>query len=306
MNGRKLLLVLIFSAVALCSQAQFNQNRYFTILDDARFDVGLKTTTIIALDDRAQLSSNPHFQAMWNLVKLGASLEALMQGYDEPLNDINLGKKFGANGYNKTVLMLYFSYGFGESSDVKLPRHFLELGLSPGFFKEGKKGMNAHVDYRWNFLKTNYSAGGGSLEKTFDYEFFTGLRLGFDWSFRRSESEAGFFTHLNNEVKRIANENEFTAAELIKLQNLIEDSRILLPEDVGGRTFHVGPIAGATVSKRLLKNMRAFVTAQGFYDLMDLNQGRQDEENKRSQHHAAVMLGVSLTIGKEGEVLDFF
>ena len=306
MNGRKLLLVLTLLAAGFYSQAQINQGRYLTILDDAHFDIGMKMTSIIALDDRARLSSNPHFQAMWNLVKLGASLEALMQGNDEPLNDINLGKKFGANGYNKTIPMVFFSYGFGESSDVKLQRHFLELGLSPGFFKEGRNGMNAHLDYRWHFLNTNYSAGGGSIERTFDYEIFMGMRMGFDWSFRRSESEAGFFNHLNNEVKRIAFENEFSASDLIRLQDLIDDSRILLPEDVGGRTFHIGPIAGASLSKKLMKNMRAFVTAQGFYDLMDLSSGRQDEENKRSQHHAAVMLGLSITIGAEGQVLDFF
>lgn len=306
MNGRKLLLIFAFLAAALCTHAQINRGRYLTILDDARFDIGVKATSIIALDDRARLSSNPHFQAMWNLVKLGASLEALMQGRDEPLNDINLSKKFGANGYNKTLMTVYCSYGFGESSDVKLQSHFLELGLSSGYFKEGKNGMNAHLDYRWNFLKTYYSAGGGSLEKTFDYEVFAGMRVGFDWSFRRSESEAGFFSHLNDEVQRVAFENEFTASQLIGLQRLIEDSRILLPEDVGGRSFHIGPIAGASLSKRLLKNLRAFATAQGFFDLMDLSQGRQDEENKRSQHHAAIMLGVSLTIGAEGEVLDFF
>lgn len=144
------------------------------------------------------------------------------------------------------------------------------------------------------------------MEKAFDYEIFMGMRMGFDWSFRRSESEAGFFTHLNDEIKRIANENEFTASDLIMLEDLIENSRVLLPENVGGRTFHIGPIAGAILSRRITKRIQAFVSAQGFYDLMDLNKGRQGEENKRSQHHAAVMLGISMTIGAEGEVLDFF
>lgn len=306
MNGRKLLLSIIFLALCAAASAQKSSGRYLTILDDARLDIGLKSTTIFALDDRARLSSNPHFQAMWNLVKLGASLEALMQGQDEPLNDMNLGKEFGANGYNKTVAMLYCSYGFGESSDLKIPKHFLELGISPGFFKEGRKGMNIHFDYRWNMFNTNYSAGGGSLQKSVDYEIFLGTRLGFDWSFRRSESEAGFFNHLNDEIRRIADENEFTASQLIMLQDLIENSKILLPEDVGGRTFHIGPIAGARLSKELFKNGRAFVMAQGFYDMMDLSTGRSGEENKRSQHHASLMLGLSITIGAEGEVIDFF
>ncbi len=306
MNGRKLLLSIIFLALCAAASAQKSSGRYLTILDDARLDIGLKSTTIFALDDRARLSSNPHFQAMWNLVKLGASLEALMQGQDEPLNDMNLGKEFGANGYNKTVAMLYCSYGFGESSDLKIPKHFLELGISPGFFKEGRKGMNIHFDYRWNMFNTNYGAGGGSLQKSFDYEIFLGTRLGFDWSFRRSESEAGFFNHLNDEIRRIADENEFTASQLIMLQDLIENSKILLPEDVGGRTFHIGPIAGARLSKELFKNGRAFVMAQGFYDMMDLSTGRSGEENKRSQHHASLMLGLSITIGAEGEVIDFF
>ena len=306
MNGRKLLLIFFLLIFGLSSHAQVIKGRYLNILDDARFDVGLKSTTIFALDDRARLSSNPHFLAMWNLVKLGASLEALMQGMDEPLNDIDLGKEFGANGYNKTVVMFFLRYGFGESSDVKLQRHFLELGLSPGFFKEGKRGINLHLDYRMNLLNTSYGAGASSLRKTFDYEIFLGARAGFDWSFRRSESEAGFFNHLNNEIKRIADEHEFSASDLIRLQDLIDNSRILLPEDVGGRTFHIGPMGGARLTKQLFRNGSAFVSAMGFYDLMDLGNGKKGEENKRSQHHAAFMLGFNITLGAEGEVVDFF
>lgn len=279
---------------------------YFLILDDARLDFGLKFASIIALDDRAKLSSNPHFQAMWNLIKLGASLESLLQGNEDPVNDINLGEEFGQNGYNKTVLTAFLSYGFGESSDVKIPIHFFELALSPGYFKQGKKGMNLHFDYRANILKTPYGAGGNSIGRSFDYEVFVGARTGFDWSFSRSESEAGFFNHLNNEIERIAFENEFTAAQLIKLEDLAETSKVLLPEDVGGGAFHIGPIAGATVSKKISKTFQAFASGIAFYDMMDLAVGKSGQENKRSQHSFSIMLGVSMTIGSEGSMNTSF
>lgn len=275
------------------------KDRYVLMLDDAILEVGARFSGIFALDDRASLSSNPHFEAMWNLVKLGANLEALLQGESEPINDINLGKKFGKNGYNNTVVAFFLRYGFGESTDGALQRHFFELSVGPGLFKGGN-GMNLHVDYYMNLAKTNYGAGGRSISRSFDYEIFAGARVGYDWSFRRSESEAGFFTHLNNEIKRIADENEFTASQLIKLQELAESSRVLLPKDVGGRVFHVGPVVGVKVSKEILKNTRIFAGATGFYDLMDLGSGRSDEENIRSQHHAAIQLGASITLGAEG------
>lgn len=275
------------------------KNRYVVLLDDAILEVGARFSGIFALDDRASLTSNPHFEAMWNLVKLGANLEALLQGESEPINDINLGKKFGKNGYNNTVVSFFVRYGFGESTDGALQRHFFELAVGPGLFKGGN-GMNLHVDYYMNIAKTNYGAGGRSIARSFDYEIYAGARVGYDWSFRRSESEAGFFTHLNNEIKRIADENDFSASQLIKLQELAETSRILLPEDVGGRIFHVGPVVGARVSKEIIKNMRIFVGVNGFYDLMDLGSGRKGEENVRSQHHAALQLGASLTLGAEG------
>lgn len=275
------------------------KDRYVLMLDDAILEIGARFSGIFALDDRASLSSNPHFEAMWNLVKLGANLEALLQGESEPINDINLGKKFGKNGYNKTVVAFFARYGFGESTDGSLQRHFFELSVGPGLFKGGN-GMNLHVDYYMNLAKTNYGAGGRSIARSFDYEIFAGARVGYDWSFRRSESEAGFFTHLNDEIKRIADENEFTASQLIKLQELAESSRVLLPKDVGGRVFHVGPIVGIKVSKEIIKNTRIFVGATGFYDLMDLGSGRSDEENIRSQHHAAIQLGASMTLGAEG------
>ena len=180
-------------------------SRYLVQLDDAQLDMGLKTVSVFALDDRASLSSNPHFQAMWDLIRLGSTLESLLQGYEEPLNDIDLSKEFGKNGYNKTALMLYISYGFGESSDIKIQRHFLELGFSTGYFKQGKGGMNIHLDYRSNIFKTNYGAGGNSIQRAFDYEIYAGARIGFDWSSRRSESEAGFFSHLNDEIKPVRN-----------------------------------------------------------------------------------------------------
>ncbi|MEZ5041661.1 MAG: hypothetical protein R2828_17335 [Saprospiraceae bacterium] len=282
------------------------KQNYFVALDDARLDLGLKFTSIIALDDRAKLSSNPHFQAMWNLIKLGATLESLLQGQEAPLNDINLGQEFGQNGYNKTVLTAFISYGFGESSDVKIPIHFFELAVSSGYFKQGKKGMNLHVDYRANILKTAYGAGGNSIGKAFDYEVFVGARAGFDWSFSRSESEAGFFSHLNKEIERVAAENEFTAAQLISLEQLAETSKVLLPEDVGGGAFHIGPIAGATISKKIGGSFHAFASGVAFYDVMDLTAGKAGQENKRSQHAFSIEIGVKATIGAEGSVTTSF
>ena len=273
---------------------------YFLLLDDARLDFGLRLNSVIALDDRAKLSSNPHFQAMWNLIKLGATLETLLQGHEESMNDIDLGEEFGQNGYNKTVLTAFLSYGFGESSDLKIPTHFFELAVSPGYFKQGKRGMNLHFDYRANLMKTPYGAGGNSIGRAFDYEVFVGARAGFDWSFSRSESEAGFFNHLNKELERIAFENEFTAAQLIRLEQLAETSKVLLPEDVGGGAFHIGPIGGATLSKPFGSMFRAFASGIAFYDVMDLATGKADQENKRSQHSFSIILGVSMTIGSEG------
>ena len=281
-------------------------NNYLMELVDARLDVGLKTNTIFALDDRAPLSSNPHFQAMWDLIRLGAALESILAGTEEPLNDINLDKQFGQNGYNRTVIMFFARYGFGESSDVKIQQHFFELGISQGFFKEGNGGMNIHLDYRTNIAKTNYGAGGNSIDRAIDYEIFAGMRVGFDWSSGRSESEAGFFAHLNEEIKRIAAENELSVSQLLMLEQLAESSKVLLPEDVGGRAFHIGPIAGARISKKITKNFRCFVGALGFYDLMDLSSSNKDRENRRSQHQISIMAGVSLTIGGEGGVVSFF
>lgn len=278
-------------------------NDYLFSLDDARLDIGLQTVTVFALDDRAALHSNPHFEAMLNLIQLGASIEALLQGMDEPLNDVNLGKKYGQNGYNKTVVMLFVRYGFGESSDLALQQHFLEFGISPGYFKEGNTGMHTHLQYRMNILKTGYSAGGGSIAKAFDHEFYVGGRMGMDWSFGRSESEAGFFSHLNDEIRRIANDNEFTAAQLIKLQEMAEKSKVLLPEDVGGRAFHIGPIVGAKFSKSILRRGQIFLDASGFYDLMDLSHQTGNKENKRSQHQLNLSLGFGLQIGGEGKGL---
>jgi len=275
------------------------KNRYVLLLDDAVLEVGARFAGIFALDDRASLSSNPHFEAMWNLVRLGANVESLLQGESEPLNDINLGKEFGKNGYNNTVIAFFVKYGFGESTDGSLQRHFFELAVGPGLFKGGN-GMNIHVDYYMNIAKTPYGAGGNSISRNFDYEIYAGARVGYDWSFRRSESEAGFFTHLNSEIKRIADENEFTASQLIKLQEMAESSRVLLPKDVGGRVFHAGPVVGAKISKELIKNTRAFVGVNAFYDLMDLGAGKKGEENTRSQHHVALQLGVCMTLGAEG------
>ena len=55
---------------------------YLLSMDDSKLDMGIRVVNVFALDDRAPLSSNPHFQAMWNLIKLGASLESLLQGLD--------------------------------------------------------------------------------------------------------------------------------------------------------------------------------------------------------------------------------
>ena len=233
---------------------------------------------------------------------MGASLEALLRVIDEPLNDIDLNKKFGNNGYNKTIPAFFVSYGFGESSDVKLQKHFFELAVSPGYFREGSGGMNLHLDYRMNFLKTNYGAGGNSLDRTFDYEIFIGGRIGFDWSSGRSESEAGFFTHLNDEINRIAEENELTVAQLLMLEELAESSKILLPEDVGGSAFHAGPLAGAHISTKIMGSGSIFIGGTAFYDLMDISSPKQGEENKRSQHHISLIIGASFSIGSNGNV----
>jgi len=307
MNRTILLIIAALGLLPAISTAQQNQQygsrRYLLNLNDAQLDIGLQTATIFALDDRASLSSNPHFQAMWNLVKLGATLETLLRGASEPLNDIDLGQEFGRNGYNKTVVMLFVRYGFGESSDLKIQRHFLELGISPGYFREGKKGTHLHLDYQMNLAKTDYGAGAQSIGRSFDYEIFGGARVGFDGSFARSESESGFFTHLNTEIQRIATENDFTATQLVSLQNLAETSRILLPEDVGGNAFHFGPIFGARVSKKVFRNSRIFASGMGFYDLMDVASPKQGEENKRSQHIISLSLGFNVTIGAEGKAM---
>ncbi len=310
MNKLHLLIATIFLLSPFFTKAQ--QNPYYTSkrnsvyllsLNDAQLDVGLKTATIFALDDRASLYSNPHFKAMWNLIKLGATLEALLQGRDEPLNDIDLSKKYGQNGYNKTVLMFFLRYGFGGASDLAIQTHFFEFGISPGFFKEGNKGMNIHLDYLMNVFKTNYGAGGNSIARSIDHEVFVGGRMGFDWSFGRSEGEAGFFSHLSSEIKRIANENEFTAAELIRLEEMAEASKVLLPEDVGGRAFHIGPLIGGRISKKILKHGQLFASGQGFYDLMDLANEKGNKENKRSQHHISLSLGFNYAIGGDGKGL---
>jgi hypothetical protein len=237
---------------------------------------------------------------MWNLVKLGASLEALLQGAAEPMSELEMGEEFGRNGYNKTVATFFLRYSFGESSDLQLQPQSIEIGASPGYFREGGKGMNLHLDYRYSFLKTRYGAGGSSLDRPFDYEVFLGLRAGFDWSFQRSESEAGFFQFLHQEIERIALENEFTATQLVALQDLADDSKVLLPEDVGGRAFHIGPIGGIRLSRKLFSHGRIFAHGQLFYDLMDISQGREGEVNRRSQHHAAVQMGMEFAIGGEG------
>ena len=146
-----------------------------------------------------------------------------------------------------------------------------------------------------------------SIDRAFDYEIFAGARAGFDWSFQRSESESGFFYHLNSEIERIADENEFTASQLIMLEDLVESSKVLLPEDVGGGAFHIGPIAGLRISKSIMANTHIFAGAIGFYDIMDLVHGSNSKENKRSQHSVSLMLGLNFTIGGEGRgVVSFF
>lgn len=297
-----LLICLLLSGVGAWAQGRVGEEstRYLLVLEDAQLDFGVKMNAVFALDDRAPLSANPHFQAMWNLVKLGASLEALLQGSAEPMSELEMGEEFGRNGYNKTVAAFFLRYSFGESSDLQLQPQSIEIAASPGYFREGGSGMNLHLDYRYSFLKTRYGAGGGSLDQPFDYEVFLGLRTGFDWSFQRSESEAGFFQFLNQEIERIALEHEFTATQLVALQDLAEDSKVLLPEDVGGRAFHIGPIAGIRLSRKLFSHGRIFAHGQFFYDLMDISQGREGEVNRRSQHHAAIQMGVEFAIGGEG------
>ena len=277
-------------------------SNYLMFLDDAQLDIGLRATSVFAFDDKAPLSANPHYEAMMNLIRFGATLESMLAGTEAPLNDINLNEGFGQNGYNKTLFAFFIRYGFGESSDLKIQRNWLELSLSPGHFREGKGGMNVHLDYQYNFLNTDYGSGIKSISRLLDYEIYVGGRMGFDWSFSRSESEAGFFTHLNNEIERVAAENEFTAQQLLRLQEMVEQSSVLLPEDVGGRAVHVGPIVGGRLSTELLKNGRLFVEANGFYDFMDLfSQG--NKEDRRSQHQAMVNLGFTYTIGSRGEVV---
>lgn len=301
---KNLLTVFCIGILALSGAAQnrvgHQGNRYLFVLDDAQLDVGIKMNAVFALDDRAPLSANPHFQAMWNLVKLGASLESLLHGATEPMSELEMGEEFGRNGYNKTVANFFIRYSFGESSDLQLQPQSVELGVSPGYYREGGAGINLYLDYRFSFLKTRYGAGAGSIDQPFDYEVFVGLRTGYDKSFQRSESEAGFFQFLNQEIERIALENEFTATQLIALQNLAEDSKVLLPEDVGGRAFHIGPIAGLRLSRQLFSHGRIFAHGQFFYDLMDLGQGKDGQENQRSQHHAAIQLGLEFAIGGEG------
>jgi hypothetical protein len=307
----RILLLLLFSLLLLPIDliGQFYGNTtekgktYLFALDDAQLDIGLKTISVFALDDRASLYANPHFKAMWNLIRLGATVEAILNGNNEPLNDIDLGKKYGKNGYNKTVMMLFIRYGFGESSDLKIQQHFFELGISPGYFRQGNRGMNLHLDYRNNIIKTGYGAGGNSISRAFDHEIYVGGRIGFDWSFGRSESEAGFFSHLNDEIKRIARQNDFSVAQLLLLEQMAETSKVLLPEDVGGRAFHIGPVAGARISMQILRSGRFFLEGNGFYDLMDHVGSKGNKENKRSQHHISLGAGLQLTIGGEGRGL---
>lgn len=307
MRKATLLCYCLVAVIQLGAQMPGSTSRHYLMsLDDAQLDIGFQTTTVFALDDRAPLSANPHFQAMWNLIKLGASLEALLQGLEAPLNDIDLNQEFGQNGYNKTVLSFFVTYGFGESSDVAMQKHYFELAISPGYFKQGNKGMHLHFDYRMNLANTRYGAGANSIDRGIDYELFVGARLGFDWSFQRSESEAGFFTHLSDEIERIAFENEFTAAQLIMLEDMAETSKVLLPEDVGGRAFHIGPIAGVRVSKKIVGRTRVFLGVQGFYDIMDLVDTKKAQENKRSQHQLSAHLGLSIPLAGEGGDLDFF
>ncbi len=315
MHGMRFLLfstvLCLTTATIIAQKSTSPQGSYLVPLDDASLDVGLKVVSVFALDDRAPLSSNPHFQAMWNLIQLGAKLESLLNGTGESLNDIDLSREFGQNGFNRSVVTIFARYGFGESVDVSLQNHFFELAISPGYFKEGNGGFHIHLDYQANIMKTNYGAGVNSIGRAFDYEVYVGARIGFDGSSGRSESEAGFFTHLKDEIKRIANENEFTAAQLIMLEELVDDSKILLPEDVGGRAFHLGPIIGGRLSKRILGNARVFIEGMGFYDIMDLNAKNEERENKRSQHHLSIIGGLSFAIGGQGQasgggLIDFF
>lgn len=319
MSWLKLPITLILCCLALAGSAQdpfrpgperkkVLKSNYLMALDDARLDVGIRLSSIFALDDRAPLASNPHFQAMWNLIRLGATLEAVTQGYDEPMSELTLEETFGSNGYNKTVFSFFIRYGFGETSDLKIQRHFLELSVGPGYFKEGNGGTNLHLDYQLNLFKTPYGAGGQSLQRALDYEIFVGGRVGYDGTARRSESEAGFFTFLSEEIRRLADENELTAAQLIQLEDLAETSRVLLPEDVGGRAFHAGLIGGGRVSKKFMKNAEIFLTGMGFYDLLDLSASNRGKGNQRSQHHLSLSLGARFIIGAEGEMMrmDFF
>ena len=306
-------LLCLFTTLLICQNTTNPSQRSGFLLDmeDSSLDIGLKVVNVFALDDRAPLSSNPHFKAMWNLIKLGATLESLLNGSEESLNDINLDREFGQNGFNRSVITLYGRYGFGESSDVALQTHFFEFAISPGYFKEGQGGLHMHIDYQMNVAKTGYGAGVNSIGRTFDYEIYAGARMGFDWSSGRSENEAGFFIHLKDEIKRIADENGFTATQLIELEELVDESKILLPEDVGGRAFHIGPLLGARVSKRILGNAKVFIDGQGFYDIMDLNAKNEQRENKRSQHHLSIIGGISFAIGGQGQasgggLIDFF
>jgi len=72
--------------------------------------------------------------------------------------------------------------------------------------------------------------------------------------------------------------------------------------------FHFGPIAGARLSKRVVKHPRVFITGQGFYDAMDLVARNKSGENKRSQHQNNLQLGFNITIGAERKsaVRSFF
>ena len=108
---------------------------------------------------------------------------------------------------------------------------------------------------------------------------------------------------MNDEIKRIAEENEFSVSQLLALEALAEESKILLPGDVGGRAFHAGPIGGAKLSTQLFGNTRVFVEGMGFYDVTDLSGKDKGKENKRSQHHITLSFGLNVTIGGEGRGL---
>jgi hypothetical protein len=109
-------------------------------------------------------------------------------------------------------------------------------------------------------------------------------------------------------LERIAEENEFTVAQLLKLEEMAEKSKVLLPEDVGGRSFHIGPIFGGRLSKHITRNSQVFLSGTAFYDLMDLTNGKNNQENERSQHQVNISLGFNITIGGEGKsmVKGFF